>query len=74
MWIDHPKVLRVWQRYVARSITLEGELTWWSGNDRTHRTRKLDCATALGMASLLLALWPCRAPRGIEQVALLHHL
>lgn len=36
------KLLRFWQHYTSWSITAEGEITWWAGDDIHLRKRKLD--------------------------------
>lgn len=40
--MSRPWHLRLWSRMVHWSITVEGEMVWWCGDDDHHRTRKLD--------------------------------
>lgn len=49
----HPRLLRLWQRYVAWSVTLDGKLTWWASDDIHVRERKLD-------SEVLLPKWAWR--------------
>ncbi len=39
--IEHPWHVRLWQSYVAWSITVEGEIVWWSTDDVSFRKRKV---------------------------------
>lgn len=40
--LTHPWYIRFWQRMTLWSMTVEGEMVWWCGDDDHHRTRKLD--------------------------------
>jgi hypothetical protein len=41
MWKNR-RLLKFWQRVSGWAVTLEGEITWWSGDDVHLRKRKVD--------------------------------
>jgi hypothetical protein len=55
--IRHPWYIRFWQRCMAWSITLEGELVWWSSDDIRLRKRRLDHELRLSRALFRPICW-----------------
>lgn len=43
----HPWPVRLWQRYVAWALSVQGEIVWFATDDVSQRTRKVDVEVQL---------------------------